>query len=67
MPDPAIFRDCTEIRLPCEALDGTREEIEAQFTVTIFQTEDAACRIIGSPVEIKKVSAFLSRQGFNVR
>jgi hypothetical protein len=66
MPDPATLRDCTEIRLSCETLDGFRDEIEARFTVTIVQDETAECRIIGSPVVIKEVGVFLTRQGVPV-
>ncbi|MFB6131604.1 MAG: hypothetical protein ABEJ28_12380 [Salinigranum sp.] len=67
MPDPARLRDSTQIVLPCEALDGVRCALEARFTVTIFPIDDAACRIIGSPVEIKEVGQYLARNGVTVR
>ncbi|WP_435126795.1 VNG_1110C family protein [Halobaculum sp. D14] len=63
MPDPSRLRDSTQIVLPCDALDGVRTDLEAEFTVTVFSVDDAECRIIGSPVEIKAVSEFLARHG----
>ncbi|WP_129115013.1 VNG_1110C family protein [Halegenticoccus tardaugens] len=66
MPDPARLRDSTEIVLPCAALDGLSEELEAEFTITVFDADDVHCRIIGSPVEIKAVSDFLARHGVSV-
>ncbi|MFB6087038.1 MAG: hypothetical protein ABEJ85_00840 [Haloarculaceae archaeon] len=62
MPDPAKLRDSTQIVLPCDSLDGLRDSLEAEFTVSIFSRE-GYCRIIGSPVEIKAVSEYLARQG----
>jgi len=62
MSSPSRFRDSTQIVLPAQSLDGLREQVTANFTVSIVET-DAGCRIIGSPVEIKAVSAYLSRQG----
>jgi len=63
MPDPSRLRDSTQIVLPCEALAGHREELEANFAVTVFSREGSRCRIIGSPTEIKAVGQFLARQG----
>lgn len=63
MPDPSRLRDSTEIVIPCESLDGIRDCLERQFTVTVFTREGEHCRIIGSPVEIKAVSDYLSRHG----
>ncbi|SEH39736.1 hypothetical protein SAMN05192561_101542 [Halopenitus malekzadehii] len=65
MPDPARLRDSTQIVLPCRLLDGIRDRLEAEFTVTIVES-DGQCRIIGSPVEIKSVSEFLGRSGIPV-
>lgn len=62
MPDPDRLRDSTEIILPCDALQGIREQLEAEFTVTVF-CQERHCRIIGSPVEIKAVNDYLTRQG----
>lgn len=67
MPDPSRLRDSTQIVLPCEALAGVRRELETEFTVTVFPNGEAECRIIGSPVEIKAVSEFLTRQGVPVQ
>lgn len=62
MPDPERLRDSTEIVLPCNSLQGIRDQLEAEFAVTVFSRE-GRCRIIGSPVEIKAVNEFLTRQG----
>jgi hypothetical protein len=63
MPDPGRLRDSTQIELPCQSLDGIRDQLEAKHTVTVVQPGDRQCRIIGSPIEIKAVNEFLSRQG----
>ncbi|MFB6266104.1 MAG: hypothetical protein ABEI31_00475 [Halodesulfurarchaeum sp.] len=65
MTDPSNLRDSTQIVLPRSSIEGVREELEAEFTVTVFEHEDVA-RIIGSPVVIKEVTDYLSRQGVNV-
>jgi len=63
--DAAALRDSTQILLPAEALDGIRGDLDDQFTLTIHQ-EDEQVRIIGSPVEIKDASEFLTRNGIAV-
>lgn len=63
MPDPAHLRDSTQIVLPATSLEGIREELEAEFTVSVFAQGEAQCRIIGSPVEIKAVNDYLTRHG----
>ncbi|MFB6113815.1 MAG: hypothetical protein ABEJ58_06900 [Halodesulfurarchaeum sp.] len=65
MTDPSNLRDSTQIVLPRDSLEEVRPEIEEEFTVTIHESEEDA-RIIGSPVVIKQVSRFLSRQGMNL-
>lgn len=65
MPDPVSLRDSTQIVLPRETLDGLDDELNERFTVTIV--DDDHCRIIGSPVEIKKASDFLARNGVSMR
>lgn len=65
MPDPSRLRDSTEIVLPCDALTDVRDDLESEFTVTVFTTDDH-CRIIGSPVEIKAASDYLARHGISV-
>ncbi|MFB6072724.1 MAG: hypothetical protein ABEJ88_07135 [Halobacterium sp.] len=67
MGDPSKFRDSTQIVLPESALEGLREDLEAEFVVTVFEPEDAdVVRIIGSPVVIKEVSEFLTRHGISL-
>lgn len=61
MPDPSSLRDSTQIVLPSETLEGIAAELERRFTVTIVGEDP--CRIIGSPVEIKKANRFLARNG----
>ncbi|MFC6614995.1 hypothetical protein ACFQAS_08550 [Halopenitus salinus] len=65
MPDPARLRDSTQIVVPCRVLDEIRDRLEAEYTVTVFEA-DGRCRIIGSPIEIKAVSDFLTRHGITV-
>jgi hypothetical protein len=65
MPDPSSLRDSTQIVLPRGALDGLRDELEAEFTVTLFDHDDMT-RIIGSPVVIKQVTRYLGQRGINV-
>lgn len=66
MPDPSRLRDSTQIEVPCHSLNGLREELEAEYTVTIIQPDSSQCRIIGSPVEIKAVSGYLCRHGVSL-
>lgn len=65
MPDPSNLRDSTQIVLPASTLEGVRSDLEARFTVTIAERENVA-RIIGSPVVIKQVSEYLTRQGISL-
>jgi hypothetical protein len=65
MTDAARLRDSTQVVLPHGALDGLREELEAEFTVTVHEA-GATVRIIGSPVEIKAVSRFLAVHGVSL-
>jgi hypothetical protein len=65
MSEVARLRDSTQILLPHDVLDGLRADVEEQFTVTV-RSEDELVRIIGSPVEIKRVSDFLTRNGITV-
>jgi len=66
MPDPTRLRDSTQIEVPASSLEGLRAELEAEFVVTIVEDQSTQCRIIGSPVEIKAVSGFLSRRGVSL-
>lgn len=61
MPSPSTLRDSTQIVLPEETYDGLEIDLEEQFVVTVVRED--ACRIIGSPVEIKAVSECLARHG----
>ncbi len=62
MPDPSSLRDSTQIVLPREALSGLEAGLDDACTVTVFE-EGEHCRIIGSPVEIKRAGEFLARNG----
>ena len=76
MPDPSTLRDSTQIVLPSDALEGIREDLTEQFTLTIVEIDETAgdgetvggpyVRIIGSPVEIKGATDFLSRHGVSL-
>jgi hypothetical protein len=66
MPTATTLRDSTEIRLRREDLDPVREDLEAEFMVTVIDG-DAGCRIVGSPVVIKQVGEWLSRRGLRLR
>lgn len=65
MVDPSSLRDSTQIVLPLGALADVRAELEAEFTVTLFE-HDGVVRIIGSPVVIKEVTDYLCRQGISL-
>jgi len=65
MTNAARLRDSTQILLPSDALAGLRADLEEQFVVTI-RVEEGRVRIIGSPIEIKRVSEFLARNGVTV-
>lgn len=65
MPDASTFRDSTEIVVPCDSLEDVRDELEAEFTVTVFPV-DGICRIIASPVEIQAVEQFLAHHGVSI-
>ena len=65
MTEVARLRDSTQILLPSGSLSGLRGELQDRFTVTV-RAEGGQVRIIGSPVEIKSVSDFLTRNGITV-
>ncbi|MWV40947.1 hypothetical protein [Natrialba sp. INN-245] len=67
MPDPTRLRDSTQIVLRRETLEDLACDLESEFAVTVFRENEEYYRIIGSPVEIKAASEFLSRRGVNVR
>jgi hypothetical protein len=67
MGDPSTFRDSTQIVLPESTLEDIDADLEEEFVVSVFQPEDSdVVRIIGSPVVIKEVSEFLTRQGIHL-
>jgi hypothetical protein len=65
-PDPSRLRDSTQIVVLCEELDGLREGLHDCCTVTVVTVGEGYCRIIGSPVEIKRAGGFLARNGISV-
>lgn len=65
MPDPSSLRDSTQIIVPRRALDGLTGSLCDRFTLTVVET-DAHYRLIGSPVEIKAASNYLTRNGVAV-
>lgn len=66
MPNPSSLRDSTQILLPSGTVNGLREDLEQEFTLTIIDEPEDQMRIIGSPAEIKAASRFLSRHGIQV-
>jgi len=66
MPDPVTLRDSTQIVVAEDVLEGVREELERNFTVSIVQADEDTLRIVGSPVEIKGASEFLGRRGVSI-
>ena len=72
MPDPSTLRDSTQIVLPAPELDGLRDDLEAEFTITIFplngqvDSDVEYVKIIGSPIIIKEVSSYLTRHGISL-
>ena len=66
MPDVATLRDSTQIELPERTLREAELCLESEFVVTVFHEGDVT-RVIGSPVEIKRVSDFLARNGVSVQ
>jgi len=79
MPDPSTLRDSTQIVLSSDALAEFRSELDERFTLTFFELHEGSdvendhdgepelVRIIGSPVEIKAATEFLSRHGVTLR
>ena len=67
MPDASQLRDSTQIVLPRQTLEGLEPQLDDECTVTVFAEDEGRCRIIGSPVEIKRASEFLARHGVSVR
>ncbi|MEY7848467.1 hypothetical protein AB7C87_04605 [Natrarchaeobius sp. A-rgal3] len=66
MPNPTRLRDSTQIVLRRETVESLECDLEGEFAVTVFQESEEYYRIIGSPVEIKAASEFLSRRGVTV-
>lgn len=62
MPTPAMLRDSTQIVLPFDAVEDHLGAITGRFTVSVH-VEDTCCRLVGSPVEIKRVNEFLTHRG----
>lgn len=65
MIDIDRFRDSTQIILPTEALAGLRADLKREFMLSLVE-EETKTRIIGSPVEIKEASNWLTRHGVTV-
>ncbi|ELZ21279.1 VNG_1110C family protein [Natrinema limicola] len=67
MPDASQLRDSTQIVLPRETLVGLEARLDDVCTVSVVAEGEDDCRIVGSPVEIKRATEFLARHGVNVR
>ncbi|MFC7007786.1 VNG_1110C family protein [Halalkalicoccus salilacus] len=66
MTDPSRLRDSTQIVLPQTDLRRLQSDLETKFAVTVFEEREFV-RIIGSPVEIKDVSSYLTHQGVTIQ
>ena len=67
MPDAARLRDSTQIVLPRETLEELDHSLAEEFTLTVVPHDEGKCRLIGSPVEIKRASEYLARRGISLR
>lgn len=67
MPSASMLRDSTQIVLERTTLDDLDVQLDERFTVTVVSEPENQYRIIGSPVEIKDVTEFLSTRGVNLR
>ncbi|MFC3958157.1 hypothetical protein [Halovivax cerinus] len=67
MPSASMLRDSTQIVVGRATLDELDVQLDERFTVTVVSEPGDRYRIIGSPVEIKDVSEFLSTRGVNLR
>ncbi|ELZ08421.1 hypothetical protein C479_13818 [Halovivax asiaticus JCM 14624] len=67
MPSASMLRDSTQIVIRRATLDDLDVQLDDRFTVTVVAESDEYYRIIGSPVEIKDVTEFLSTRGVNLR
>ena len=65
MTEVSRLRDSTQILLPSGSIDGLETELEERCVVTVHN-ENSGVKIVGSPVEIKNASAFLTRNGIAV-
>ena len=66
MPTASTLRDSTQIVLSRDALDSLDASLDDEFVVTVVSESDSSCRIIGSPVEIKAVTEFLTKRGITL-
>lgn len=67
MPSASTLRDSTQIVIGRATLDDLDVQLDERFTVTVVTESDDSYRIIGSPVEIKDVTEFLSTRGVNLQ
>ncbi|WP_135826624.1 VNG_1110C family protein [Halorussus ruber] len=67
MSEPVALRETTQLVLPLDLFEEFRDELNGRFTLTFFEVGDDAdgefVRVIGSPVEIRDASEFLSSRG----
>ncbi|WP_276300891.1 hypothetical protein [Halorussus lipolyticus] len=67
MPEPVALRETTQLVLPADLLEEFRPALDERFTLTFSEVGDEAggefVRVIGSPVEIRDASEFLSGRG----
>lgn len=60
------LRDSTQIIVGEGVLDAIDVDLETEFEVTVTHREDHV-HIVGSPVVIKEVGAYLAHHGINIQ
>lgn len=66
MGDVERLRDSTQILVAEDVLDAIDVDLEEEFEVTVTHREEYV-HIVGSPVVIKDVGAFLARNGITLQ
>jgi hypothetical protein len=71
MSEPVALRETTQLVMSSDLLEEFRDELDERFTLTFFEMNDRSdgefVRVIGSPVEIRDASEFLSSRGVRLR
>lgn len=66
MGESERLRDSTQIVVDQSVLESVDTDLETEFEVTVTHRDDHV-HIVGSPVVIKEVGAYLARHGINIQ